>query len=271
MANLAVQAGAAILDIYSRDFSVDFKEDDSPLTEADLASNRTICRGLSALSDLPILSEESKKIPYPERAAWDSFWLVDPLDGTKEFIRRNGEFTVNIALIRQCAPVVGFVYAPVLCKLYCGVVGEGAFRLVLNGLDPVPDIHDFGVPHPAYVRLPCEPPPRNGVLRVVASRSHRNAETNQFIEKLAANHRRVSLVSSGSSLKLCMVAEGTADVYPRLAPTMEWDTAAAQAVVEAAGSHVFQYPAAEPLRYNKRNLLNPSFVVSTLDANIGLL
>lgn len=246
----ALDAGNAILGIYQQDFSVEFKDDKSPLTEADKAAHDLIFQTLEK-TGLPVLSEESKAVPYEQRKAWTKYWLVDPLDGTKEFIKKNGEFTVNIALIENGRPVLGVVYAPVLKTLYFGIIGQGAFRAtgegIFQGLEKAES-------------LPCiagEP----GVIKVVASRSHMNPETEAFIAALEKKGR-VELVSSGSSLKLCRVAEGRADVYPRIAPTMEWDTAAAQAVVEASGGTVVQYGTTEPLRYNKENLLNPFFVVS---------
>lgn len=256
----ALRAGDAILQIYERDFEVEFKDDESPLTEADKAAHYIICDALEELG-LPVLSEESGTVPYEERKSWNRFWLVDPLDGTKEFIKKNGEFTVNIALIDDGRPVMGVVYAPVLKTLYIGLVGQGAFRVKGDDLFQTLEKERFDF---STLGKPCEKLPHlrseQGVIKVVASRSHMNSETEDFIADLEQKGR-VELVSSGSSLKLCMVAEGSADVYPRIAPTMEWDTAAAQAVVEASGGSVVQYGLAEPLRYNKENLLNPYFVV----------
>ena len=260
----ALRAGGAILEIYKRDFEVEFKADESPLTEADKAAHHIICDALED-TGLPILSEESKAIDYEDRKDWTKYWLVDPLDGTKEFIKKNGEFTVNIALIEHGRPIMGVVYAPVLKTLYVGIVGEGAFRAIGDELfqtlekwdGKVPSIGNLAEPLPLSSDL-CPP---SSAIRVVASRSHLNEETEAFIAELEKKGR-VELVSSGSSLKLCLVAEGSADVYPRIAPTMEWDTAAAQAVVEASGATVVQYGTDEPLAYNKENLLNPYFVVS---------
>jgi 3'(2'), 5'-bisphosphate nucleotidase len=287
----ALDAGEAILRIYDRDFSVDYKDDRSPLTEADTAAHELICAALEP-SGLPVLSEESRTVPYEIRRDWRRFWLVDPLDGTKEFIKKNGEFTVNIALIENGRPVLGVVYAPVLQTVYCGrweVEGgmSKAWKAAGCSDKSVDDVIESAVP------LPTSYSPHftaQRALRVVASRSHCNEETEKFIEALEGTLGAVELVSSGSSLKLCLVAEGRAEVYPRIAPTMEWDTAAAQAVVEAAGGRVVQYdpavPAAEylrgrldvesrmahftshispltkPLLYNKPDLLNPSFVVT---------
>lgn len=288
----ALRAGGVILEIYKRDFEVEFKADDSPLTEADQAAHHIICDALED-TGLPILSEESKAISYEERKNWTKYWLVDPLDGTKEFIKKNGEFTVNIALIDHGRPVMGVVYAPVLQTMYYGLTGEdgeqktedgewkterGAWKATDCADKTVREILEFSVALTSDLR-----PPTSG-LRVVASRSHCNEETVQFIQGLEKEFGSAELVSSGSSLKLCLVAEGAADIYPRIAPTMEWDTAAAQAVVEASGGRVVQYDPAvsadhylhdfnglnelneakghfNALSYNKPNLLNPSFVV----------
>ncbi|MGE4490046.1 MAG: 3'(2'),5'-bisphosphate nucleotidase CysQ [Kiritimatiellales bacterium] len=254
----ALDAGRAILDIYQRDFSVEYKDDHSPLTEADKAAHGIIFQALEK-TGLPVLSEESKAVPYEDRKDWARFWLVDPLDGTKEFIRKNGEFTVNIALVENGRPVLGVVYAPVLQTLYCGMLDvergiSNAWKAIDCAKKTIAELMESSVPLPTF-DIP------HSTIRVVASRSHMNPETEAFIAGLEAKGR-VELVSSGSSLKLCMVAEGSADVYPRIAPTMEWDTAAAQAVVEAAGGTVVQYGSSDPLRYNKEKLLNPFFVVS---------
>jgi len=261
----AYDAAQAILRLYAGAVAVQYKEDRSPLTAADRSSHELILAALQqADGALPVLSEESRETPAAERTAWRRFWLVDPLDGTKEFLKRNGEFTVNIALVEDGQPVLGVVLAPVLKTLYVGCRGRGAFKaeegrhfqsraeLLAGAADPEAA---------GWQRLPWAPT-ESGTVRVVASRSHENDETRAFIARLSAEHGRVSLVSIGSSLKLCLVAEGTADVYPRLAPTMEWDTAAAQAVVEAAGGAVVEYPTGRPLRYNKTSLLNPFFVAS---------
>ncbi len=233
--------GAAIMRVYAEgDLGITQKADESPLTRADRAAHTAIANALQP-TGLPLLSEEGKAVPFAERAAWDIFWLVDPLDGTKEFIKRNGEFTVNIALIRAGRPVAGVVYVPVTQRLYYGSPEGGAFRVEADG---------------TATALRCAPTDLQARgLRVVASRSHLNDETKAFIEKLDAPE----LVSMGSSLKLMLVAEGNADVYPRFAPTMEWDTAAAQAIVEAAGGRVCAYPENIPLAYNKENLMNPAF------------
>ena len=225
-----------------------YKEDDSPLTRADLASHRLIKARLERLTPrVPVLSEESKAAPYDERRAWSLFWLVDPLDGTKEFVKRNGEFTVNIALVQGGKPVLGVVHAPALGSTYWAAASVGAFKRT-----------DGGEALPIHTQ-----PYDEGALRLVASRSHAGAQTEAFVARLREDARvgEVTLVSIGSSLKLCLVAESEAHLYPRFGPTMEWDTAAAQCVVEVAGGEVTDLEGA-PLRYNKEDLLNPFFVVS---------
>ena len=238
---IAKEAGKAIMEIYKEDFEVKYKEDESPLTKADLIANSIICEELSKLySDIPILSEENKAVPYEKRKDWEYYWCIDPIDGTKEFIQKNGEFTVNIALIEKGTPVLGVVYAPAIDELYTAKKGEGAFK---NGK-----------------RLPLKTNqnPQKELL-VVASKSHLSKETQEFIDTLKA--QKIKQVSKGSSLKLCMVAEGSADIYPRLAPTMEWDTAAADAIVREAGKVSYIFDTKEALCYNKENLLNPWFIV----------
>lgn len=242
---IAEQAGNAILEIYAAGFDVDLKDDGSPLTEADVASHRLITASLGALTpDIPILSEESaEQAPYELRRAWRRFWLVDPLDGTKEFVRRNGEFTVNVALIEDGVPILGVVHAPVLSLTYAAVAGRPAVRLREGGSELIQAESVQG-----------------DMLRVVASRSHAGPETDRFLDALRSS-QPVDLVSRGSALKICLVADGTADLYPRLGPTMEWDTAAAHAVAEAAGAHIVGRDGV-PLRYNKQDLRNPHFLVS---------
>ena len=241
---LAVAASERIMVIYATAFSITAKDDHSPLTAADLASHHTIVAGLNALTpDIPVLSEESAAIPFAERAQWPRYWLVDPLDGTKEFIQRNGQFTVNIALIEDHQPVLGVVRVPVTGRCYFAARGYGAF------------CEEPGqAPQPIQVK-PLAP---NQPVRVVGSRSHGGPGLQQFVAALGPHQ----LVAMGSSLKLCLVAEGAADVYPRLGPTSEWDTAAAQAIVEVAGGQVVSAESGEPLRYNTRDsLLNPYFIV----------
>jgi 3'(2'), 5'-bisphosphate nucleotidase len=239
---LARHAGEKILEIYNSDFSVSEKDDRSPLTTADMASHKTIVSGLQTLSpDIPVLSEEGAGIPYEERAAWRSYWLIDPLDGTKEFIKRNGEFTVNIALVRDGVPVLGVVYVPVTGVTYAACEGGGALKSVVGQADRRIEVRKLG----------------SGPVAVVGSRSHRGDSLNAFLDKLGEHE----IVSMGSSLKICLVAEGAADVYPRLGPTSEWDTAAAHCVVEQAGGSLTDLKM-QPLRYNtKDSMLNPFFLV----------
>ncbi len=240
--DIARDAGRVILDVYERGFSVEQKEDRSPLTEADRAAHEIVCAKLEALTPgIPVLSEESAKGDYEKRAGWKRFWLVDPLDGTKEFISRNGEFTVNIALIDGNKPVLGVVYVPVAGLAYFACAGAGAFKQKGEREALAIKARRFA----------------GGKPMVVASRSHAGPETEAFLRNLGEHE----VVSMGSAIKLCLVAEGTADVYPRLGPTMEWDTAAAQCVVETAGGRVTDLNR-QPLAYNKFSLLNPSFLVS---------
>lgn len=240
--DIAREAGAAILEVYHQDFAVQHKGDASPLTAADLASHRVITTRLSALTpDVPVLSEEGADIPFETRREWQSYWLIDPLDGTREFVKRNGEFTVNIARIEDGQPTLGVVHVPVTGTSYVGEVGEGAWKI---------DEKD----HAAPISVRRQRPP---TLRVAGSRSHAGDSLKRFLERIGEHE----MVSMGSSLKLCLVAEGAADVYPRLGPTSEWDTAAAQAVVEAAGGRVTDTDG-QTLRYNaKESLLNPQFLV----------
>ncbi|HEX6613363.1 MAG TPA: 3'(2'),5'-bisphosphate nucleotidase CysQ [Rhodanobacteraceae bacterium] len=238
---IARRAGAAILEIYAGSFAVERKADDSPLTAADMAAHHAIVEGLRMLTpDIPVLSEESADIAWSTRSAWTRYWLVDPLDGTREFVKRNGEFTVNIALIEDHAPVFGVVLAPVSGELYYGLRDEGAF------LERSPG----ALPEPISTRPAAQPPV------VAGSRSHAQERTGAMLENLG-EHR---LMSMGSSLKFCLIAAGKADLYLRLGPTSEWDTAAAQCVLEQAGGAVLDLRG-QPFRYNTRDsLLNPEFV-----------
>lgn len=240
-------AGHAIMDIYRQGIEVTHKADDSPLTQADLASHHIICSALKKLTpELPCLSEESTSIDFATRSAWSEYWLIDPLDGTKEFIKRNGEFTVNIALIRDHEPVLGVVHIPVSEETYTGCRDLGARR-----------IDELGAVTEIRVRKPAD-----DHLVVVGSRSHANPDLEQYLDKLGEHQ----LISLGSSLKFCVVAEGKADFYPRLGPTSEWDTAAAHAVVVAAGGKVVKLDG-QPLQYNlKDSLLNPEFLVIADDS-----
>ncbi len=241
----ALDAGRDIMEIYDdpeADFGIERKADNSPLTRADKAAHARIMTYLEP-TGIPVLSEEGAHLPYDERRTWQRLWIVDPLDGTKEFIKRNGEFTVNIALVEDGAPVMGVIYVPVKKRLYYGIVGQGAEKEEAGAKS--------ALPLPAGERA----------FTVVASRSHLSAETADFIDNLRREHPDLEIVSSGSSLKICLVAEGRADIYPRHAPTMEWDTAAGDAIARAAGRSVFDALTDEPLRYNKEDLHNPWFVV----------
>ncbi len=243
---IAIKAGEAILTIYhsDMDFGVEAKSDDSPLTIADKKANDIIVAGLKSLNhQFPIISEENKLLDYEERKDYDHFWLVDPLDGTKEFIKKNGEFTVNIALVKRDRPVLGVVYTPVTEELFFAFKDGGAFKSI-QGVTKEINANKF------------EMTDRN--LRVICSRSHLNDETQKFVDGL----NQPELVSKGSSLKFLMLAEGKAELYPRIAPTMEWDTGAAQVILEEAGGSVIQFQSDDPLVYNKANLLNPYFIAS---------
>ncbi|WP_261131480.1 3'(2'),5'-bisphosphate nucleotidase CysQ [Bacillus sp. Marseille-Q3570] len=254
---ISLEAGKEILEVYAQDFNVEYKNDDSPLTIADKQAHNAIMKGLNTLDPiLPVLSEEGREIPYSERKEWEQFWLVDPLDGTKEFIKKNGEFTVNIALIEGKYPSIGIIYAPALDTFYFGRVGNGAYKLENASKVEVANEEEL---IQKSMRLP-EIEERK-VTRAVASRSHMSEETKSFIKELEAKHGEVEVVSSGSSLKFCLVAEGKSDYYPRYAPTMEWDTGAGQAIVEAAGGKVSRYEDAERFYYNREDLLNGWFLV----------
>jgi 3'(2'), 5'-bisphosphate nucleotidase len=240
---IAKEAGDAIMQVYNQDFEVEYKQDSSPLTLADKEANNIIEYGLNKLSvSFPILSEEGNDIPYEDRKHWKYFWLVDPLDGTKEFVKKNDEFTVNIALIHKDAPVLGVVYAPALDICYWTKQGEGAFK---DGQ-----------------RLPLKTEKQRDTYKVVVSRSHMSDKTQVFIDAIDIDKEK-ELISIGSSLKICLVAEGEADIYPRLGPTMEWDTGAAHAIANEAGMSLQNYVDGQYMihRYNKKNLLNGWFVV----------
>ena len=237
---LAREAGRAILEVYASSFSVQEKADSSPLTEADLRSEKLILAGLRRIApEIPVLSEETGQSAWSVRRNWSRLWVVDPLDGTKEFVQRNGEFTVNIALVDNHRPVLGIVHAPALERDYFACEGIGAFRS---------DAQAAGRP----IRVARR---GSGAVRVVGSRSHRGSSLDAFLASVGAHE----LVEVGSSLKLCLVAEGSADVYPRLGPTCEWDTAAGQCVLEQAGGQVLKLDG-EPLEYNREDTLNPNFV-----------
>jgi 3'(2'), 5'-bisphosphate nucleotidase len=265
----AIAAGKAINDVYhSEDFGVEYKSDKSPLTLADQKSHEIIMGVLTGF-EFPILSEEGKDMPYAQRKNWACFWVVDPLDGTKEFIKRNGEFTVNIALVENNRPILGTIFVPDRNTLYFAAQGMGAYKLK-DG--PFNDLHDAAADsnEPARdmltqiieqsSRLPMKYS-RQAALTIVGSRSHKTAELEAYVEEKRKTCGEVNFISAGSSLKICLVAEGRADIYPRLGPTMEWDTAAGQAIAEVSGAVVHQYETSTPLEYNKENLLNPWFIV----------
>lgn len=266
----ALAAGKAILEVYNdpaSDFQIERKADNSPLTLADRRAHETIVTYLQQ-TPYPILSEEGKHLPYEERSQWHALWIVDPLDGTKEFIKRNGEFTVNIALVEQGSPVCGVIYVPVKETLYWGEFASGAYKL-----EGITDRGGCSLEEmkKAALALPC--PKERDAFVIVASRSHLSAETEAYIDEKRKAYPKVDLVSVGSSIKLCWVSEGIADEYPRFAPTMEWDTAAGHAIAKAAGAEVYrvkwdeegtpgsEQEKAEPLVYNKPDLLNPWFIV----------
>lgn len=247
----ALQAGQEILKIYTQDFAVEQKIDASPLTQADLASNQVIVDCLKS-TQIPILSEEIQQEAYAVRKRWNRFWMIDPLDGTKEFVNRNGEFTVNIALIESGKPVLGIIYAPCLQWLYFANE-NGSFKQ-----EKITQYSEFSMD--LAQELNYQKPNKDSVV-VVASRSHLNESTEEFIQKLHLKYHSVKKISMGSSLKLCLVAEGKAHVYPRFSPTMEWDIAAGHAICRFAGTSVVQADSGEPIAYNKENLLNPNFLV----------
>lgn len=251
----SIKAGKEILRIYDTDFNVEYKKDESPLTIADKNANEIIMSFLKN-TGISVLSEEGRSISYEERKNWQKLWIVDPLDGTKEFIKRNGEFTVNIALIEEGVPVLGVVYVPVTDELYFGDLKSGAFKLLkASSLSYLDSWLEKATQLPLKTEL-------NRPFTVVASRSHLNNETSSFIEELKKKHNKLQIISRGSSLKICMIAEGKADVYPRFAPTSEWDTAAGHAVVKAMGGKVIQSENRnDELKYNKEDILNPWFIV----------
>jgi 3'(2'), 5'-bisphosphate nucleotidase len=254
----AVDAGKSIMDIYTSplsDFGIELKKDSSPLTRADKAANELIVDALSA-TPFPILSEESKMVSYKDRSKWETLWIVDPLDGTKEFIKRNGEFTVNIALVDDHRPVLGVIFIPVGKELYFSSESIGAYKL--SGIDYLNLLSmDEMITNATRLPLLCG---HQGIV-VVSSRSHQTEETLAYIDNLRKKGQPVTRISSGSSLKICLVAEGSADVYPRFAPTMEWDTAAGHAIAKAAGCEVYHIDEKTPLRYNKQLLTNQWFIV----------
>ena len=250
--NAALKGGEEILEVYNSDFAVETKDDKSPLTEADKRAHIAIMEALE-VTGLPVLSEEGKQMEYAERKGWKQFWMVDPLDGTKEFVKRNGEFTVNIALIEDGKATMGVIYVPVTKDLY--FADKLAYKIE-GFTEPTVAINNL---LGRAEQLPLSQTRSNYV--VVGSRSHMSEETETFIKEQKEKHSEVDILSKGSSLKLCMVAEGSADAYPRFAPTMEWDTAAGQAIANASGAKVINWETKETMEYNKENLLNSWFLV----------
>ena len=250
----ALEASKAILEIYnSGEFDIELKRDNSPLTKADIASHNVIMSYLTK-TDIPVLSEEGRDIPYKDRKDWMQLWIVDPIDGTKEFIKRNGEFTVNIALIENQKPIIGVIFVPVTGELYFSSKEIGAFKVVV-------DLKNYDVKAllAKASKLPLQT--KDSTFTIVASRSHMSSETESYVQEMRDKYGAVNLISKGSSLKLCMVAEGTANCYPRFAPTMEWDTAAGQGICEHAGFQVLDWDTKKNMLYNREKLLNNWFLV----------
>lgn len=267
-ARASIVAGLATLDVYRSEIEVEYKEDRSPLTLADRRSHDIIAGRLSA-TGIPVLSEEGRDIPHAQRGRWHRLWIVDPLDGTKEFVKRLGEFTINIALVEDRRPTLGAIYVPVKNVLYFGRLEDGSFRLddpaVIAALAA-----DAGPSDAQAVlkrvrahsqKLPVDVAAHTPYI-IVGSRSHATPELHAYVDRKRSELGDVSFISAGSSLKYCLVAEGRADVYPRLGPTMEWDTAAGQVIAEAAGARVVRHDTGQPLLYNKEDLLNPWHVVT---------
>ena len=252
--NASLKGGDIIMDVYASDFAVEHKDDKSPLTLADKNCNEVI-EGYLIPTNIPILSEEGSEISFSEREDWEYSWLVDPLDGTKEFVKRNGEFTVNIALIHNGNPIIGVIYVPVKKELYFALDGLGSYK-TSDFTDEISDLEEL-------ISFSEKLPIKNSrdTYIIVGSRSHMSEETEQFFAEKKKEHGKVEVMAVGSSLKLCMVAEGKADVYPRYAPTMEWDTGAGDAICRMAGFQVLQYNSNKPVEYNKEDLLNPWFLV----------
>ena len=250
----ALEAGKVILEIYhSGDFDIEIKRDNSPLTKADKASHNVIMSYLTK-TNIPVLSEEGRDIIYGERKEWNQLWIVDPIDGTKEFIKRNGEFTVNIALIENQKPILGVIFVPAKGELYYSSKEIGAFKVTVDT-----ELFDVDAIIEKASKIPFDRDDKT--FTIVASRSHMSPETETYVQKMRDNHGEVHLISKGSSLKLCMVAEGVADCYPRFAPTMEWDTAAGQAICEHAGFQVIDWTTKENMIYNRKQLFNNWFLV----------
>jgi 3'(2'), 5'-bisphosphate nucleotidase len=243
---IAKEAGEAILEIYKQDFSVELKSDNSPLTIADKKSNDIIVAALKNIdASIPIISEENKLLEYEIRKSWTKCWIVDPLDGTKEFIKKNGEFTVNIALVENGIPILGVVHVPAQQITYYAEIGKGSYKLE-NNITSI---------------LKIRPLAQDGVLKIVGSRSHQTPELLEYVAQQKLKFAAVDFVAAGSSLKFCLLADGKADVYPRLGPTMEWDTCAGQIVATEAGAEVLRFDNLQSLTYNRQDLLNPFFIV----------
>jgi len=256
----AVLGGDEILEVYETNFSVELKEDNSPVTNADKKASDKIIASLQHFN-IPVLSEEGVLTEYPIRKHWKQLWIVDPLDGTKEFVKRNGEFTVNIALIEDNIPVLGVIYSPVFKDLYFSAKGIGAFKINRHDFIPFLDeISNSSMENLFRVakKLPINSDRQNYV--VVASRSHMSSETYYHIEDIKLHHKNVDIVTTGSSIKLCWVAEGLADEYPRFGPTMEWDTAAGHAILKEAGCELLDFKTNEPMLYNRETMLNNWFI-----------
>lgn len=254
--NASLKAALQIKKIYDSDnFYVEYKKDNSPLTKADLVSNKIIKTELQK-SKLPILSEEEKKIDFDSRKNWNELWIVDPIDGTKEFIKRNGEFTVNVALVRNKTPIIGVIYAPILKTLYFSSVEIGSYKfenINLNNFNIIKILN-------SAIKLPIIRV--NKIYTIIISRSHISKQTELYMQRIKNLKGEIKTIHSGSSLKMCLVAEGKADAYPRFAPTMEWDTAAGQAICEQAGFKVINWKTKKSIQYNRRNLRNDWFIVN---------
>jgi len=256
----AVLAGNEILEVYDTDFNVEYKEDKSPVTLADKKASQKIVDELKQFG-IPVLSEEGEEVPFETRKHWPRLWVVDPLDGTKEFVKRNGEFTVNIALIEEHRPSLGVIYSPVFKDLYFAAKGIGAFKVDRHDFIPfIESIKELSLDKLSTVakKLPAVSDRKNYVI--VASRSHMSADTHQHIEALKLHHHEVEIVTTGSSIKMCWVAEGLADEYPRFGRTMEWDTAAGQAILQEAGCSLIDFETKKPMLYNRESLYNNWFI-----------
>lgn len=249
---ISLEAGKKILEIYNTEFTVELKSDYSPLTAADQASHDVIFKGLSQLG-FPILSEEGKDVPFDERKNWENYWLVDPLDGTKEFVKRNGEFTVNIAFMQNDSPILGVIYCPVLGFAFGGF-DDKVYKIDADSITGLTE-ENLSL----YELSTDNQIPENEKV-VIASRSHLSEETEQFISLLNLNGDKISIINAGSALKFCLLAEGKASVYPRFAPTMEWDTAAGHAILKARGMNIWIHPSNVEMKYNKTSLVNDWFI-----------